>query len=77
MIEYQEIVKVWERLKSIDGYTSRPVYIDKCANPPALRIGHAQLRPRPKFWHVGYYDAFADLQTLVDDVRATEAEHAN
>ena len=77
MIEYGEIVKVWERLKSIDGYSARPVYIDKDAKPPALRIGHAQLRPRPKFWHVGHYDAFADLQTLINDVRATEAEHAN
>lgn len=77
MIEYHEIVKVWERLKSIDGYSARPVYIDKNAKPPCLRIGHAQLRPRPQFWHVGHYDAFADLQALVADVRKTEAEHAN
>ena len=77
MIEYAEIVRVWERLKSMDGYTARPVYIDSNAKPKALRIGHAQLRPRAKFWHVGHYDAFADLQTLISDVRATEAEHAN
>ena len=77
MIEYKEIVKVWERLKSMDGYIDRPVYIDKNANPPCLRISHAQPRPRPQFWHVGHYDSFADLQTLINDVRATEAEHAN
>ena len=77
MIEYREIVKVWERLKSIDGYTARPVYIDKNAKPTCLRICHAQLRTGQKFWYVGHYDAFADLQTLVADVRAAEAEHAN
>lgn len=77
MIEYHEIVKVLERLKSIGGYTARPVYIDKNAKPPCLRIGHAQLRPRPQFWHVGHYDSFVDLHTLVADVRAAEAKHAN
>ena len=77
MIEYAEIVRTWERLKTIEGYIARPVYIDANAKPRALRIGHAQLRPRPQFWYVGHYDAFADLQTLVADVRAAEEEHAN
>lgn len=77
MIEYAEIVRTWERLKTIEGYIARPVYIDANAKPRAMRIGHAQLRPRPKYWIVGYFDAFADLAQLVEAVRQEEAEHAN
>jgi len=77
VIEYNDILHVWERLKSIEGYSGRPVYIDLRVVPNVLRVGHAQLRPGFKVKIVGYYDAFTDLQDLVEDVRSVEAENAN